>query len=249
MREDHEDVERTGNPVAGEATDEELRGMEEALGYSFTDRSWLEQALVHRSFSHEARLERNNEPLEFLGDAVLGFLVAEEIVRGHSEMSEGEMTRLRASLVNTRSLAAEARTLGLGRRLRLGRGEERSGGRNKPSLLADGFEALVGAVFLDGGIEPVRALLQRLFGPRIREARPNEHRHVDAKTELQEFLQAQGQPLPEYRVADSDGPDHARRYRIEVWVDGECIGRGSGTAKKRAEQAAAREALAVLKGR
>ena len=201
------------------------------------------------SGSHEARLPRNNEPLEFLGDAVLGFLVAEEIVRRHPDMSEGVMTRLRASLVNTRSLALAAQDLRLGERLRLGRGEERSGGRNKPSLLADGFEALIGAVFLDGGIRPARRITRRIFGGRIREAQPDEHRHVDAKTELQELLQSRGKPLPEYRVADADGPDHARRYRIEVWADGTCLGRGSGTAKKRAEQAAAREALSLLKAR
>jgi ribonuclease-3 len=233
----------------GISSPEEQSGLERAVGYRFRDRAHLEQALVHRSYSHEAGLAENNEPLEFLGDAVLGFLVAELIVRSHPGMDEGGMTRLRASLVNTRSLAEEARRIGLGDSLRLGRGEERTGGRQKPSLLADGFEALVGAVFLDGGVEPTRELASRLFADRIHAAEVGGHRNVDAKTELQELLQARGKGLPEYRIVEAEGPDHARRYRIEVWGDGELLGRGAGSAKKRAEQAAAREALANLKDR
>lgn len=228
---------------------EEVGPLENAIGYRFREPSLLEQALVHRSYSHEAGLAENNEPLEFLGDAVLGFLVAELIVRMHPQMGEGAMTRLRASLVNTRSLAAEARRVGLGDALLLGRGEERTGGRQKPSLLADGFEALVGAVFLDGGITPTRALVRRLFAERIRETEDDRQRHVDAKTELQELLQARGRGLPEYRIVEAAGPDHARRYRIEVWGNGELLGRGAGSAKKRAEQAAAREALSQLRDR
>jgi ribonuclease-3 len=233
----------------GITSESEQGALERAVGYRFRDRARLEQALVHRSYSHEAGLDENNEPLEFLGDAVLGFLIAELIVRLQPEMDEGGMTRLRASLVNTRSLAEEARRIGLGESLRLGRGEERSGGRRKPSLLADGFEALIGAVFLDGGIRPTRTLVRRLFSERIREALGEGRRNVDAKTELQELLQARGGALPEYRIVEAAGPDHARRYRIEVWGEGRLLGRGSGSAKKRAEQAAARQALEMLKDR
>ncbi len=223
-----------------------LDRVEEALVYSFTDRELLRQALTHTSFAHENGSPTNNEPLEFLGDAVLGMLVAERIVRLRGELSEGSMTRLRALLVNTRSLAREAEQMSLGSCLLLGKGEERSGGRHKITLLADAFEAVLGAVFLDGGVRAARAIVNRLFTARIKSSGTRSNTNTDPKTELQECVQARGWPLPEYRVVESHGPDHAREFVVEVWIRSELYGVGHGSSKKRAEQAAAAIALAKL---
>ncbi len=214
--------------------------IEERLGYSFRNRALLRQALLHRSYAHENDEPLHNEPLEFLGDAVLGFLVAERMVRRRPDLDEGEMTRLRARLVDTTNLAAEALRFGLGDALLLGRGEENTGGRRKPTLLADGFEAVIGAMFLDGGIRTVRTFVQRLFGEAIDAAAMQ---RADAKTELQERVQARGWALPAYHLVDQRGPDHAREFLVEVVINGEVMGLGSGTSKKRAEQAAANTAL------
>lgn len=223
--------------------------LEAALGYHFEDRGLFRQALLHRSYAHEFGEPHHNEPLEFLGDAVLGFLVAERIVRRRPDMDEGGMTRLRAALVNTTRLAGEARRIGLGPALLLGRGEENSGGREKPTILADGLEALIGAMFLDGGTRPVRTLVTRLFRHAIEGAGSGggvDRAARDAKTELQERVQGNGWALPRYRLAEQTGPDHARQFVVEVLVRGEICGRGVGTSKKRAEQAAAQAALSTL---
>ncbi len=232
--------------IGGQGGDVRENGIEAALGYRFADAALLRQALVHRSFAHEADEPLHNEPLEFLGDAVLGFLVAERIVRRRPDLDEGAMTRLRSSLVNTLSLADEARRIGLGDALLLGKGEEKGGGRAKPTLLADGFEAVVGAMFLDGGIRPVRTLVTRLFGTQIARVPARGERRSDPKTELQEKVQGKGLPLPRYRLVEQRGPDHAREFVIDVVVDGEVAGVGVGTSKKRAEQAAAQAALETL---
>lgn len=223
-----------------------LDQVEAQLDYRFSDRELLRQALTHTSFAHENGLSCHNEPLEFLGDAVLGLIVAERIVRVRRELSEGDMTRLRATLVNTRSLAREAMQMKLGQCLLLGKGEERSGGRTKPTILADAFEALLGAVLLDGGIRQTRKILHRLFAERIKDAKERSGHGTDAKTALQELLQARGRPLPEYRLIRQSGPDHERVFEVEVWVQSRQLGVGQGTSKKRAEQAAARHALEVL---
>lgn len=220
--------------------------VEACLRYSFRDKELLHQALVHRSYAHEAGLKTHNEPLEFLGDAVLNFLVAERIMRRRPELDEGEMTRLRASMVNARHLAREAVELGLDRALRLGRGEENSGGRTKASLLADAMEAVIGAVFLDGGIRPARSLILRRFGPLIEKAPAQGAKNTDPKTRLQETAQANGWELPVYRLVEEHGPDHAREFVVEVLLKGECRGRGQGSSKKQAEQIAAAAALAGL---
>jgi len=234
----------------GAERDERLATLEEALGYRFRDRGLLHRALVHRSYFHESGEEpASNEPLEFLGDAVLGFLVAERILRRRDDLDEGGMTRLRAALVNTRSLAREARSLGLGEYLLLGKGEDRSGGRRKPTILADTFEAVVGAIYLDGGIRPVRSLVRRLFGKKIDSLPGPEARSGDPKTRLQEWLQGKGLPLPVYRVIDARGPDHDREYTVEVLVEGKPVASGTGSAIKRAEQAAAEAALEILEGK
>ncbi len=220
--------------------------VEAALDYRFRDPALLRRALIHRSYAHEHGVAEHNEPLEFLGDAVLGFLVAERIVRRRPELDEGEMTRLRARLVNTQALARQARKLGLGRALSLGRGEEMTGGREKDSLLADAFEAVVGAMFLDGGVRATRRFVTRIVGGTIDGAASGRSGQRDPKTELQELVQARGWPLPDYRVVGQQGPDHARRFLIEVALPNGIVGRGEGTSKKRAEQRAARHALERL---
>lgn len=226
-----------------------LAAIESALGYAFRDRELLLRALTHRSAAHEHRLPEHNEPLEFLGDAVLNFVVAERILRRRPELDEGAMTRLRASLVNTHRLAKEALALDLGRAVRLGRGEERSGGRQKLSILADAVEAILGAVYLDSGIRSARRLVLRLFGDEIDTAREKTPSNWDPKTRLQELLQGRGAELPLYRLVGHTGPDHSRQFIVEVVIDGNVMGTGRGSAKKRAEQEAATAALKALTAR
>lgn len=217
--------------------------LEERLQHRFADPELLRQARIHRSYAHEMSEERCNEPLEFLGDAILGFLVADQIVRERPDLDEGGMTRLRSALVNTRSLAAEAEKLGLGQALLLGRGEDLSGGREKPALLADAFEAIVGALYLDGGLDPVRRLVERLFGQRVAGWPAQAGVQADPKTRLQEWCQSRGWDLPQYVVVGEEGPDHSKHFVVQVLVQGEPAGQGEGTAKKRAEQTAAARAL------
>ncbi|GAB4372204.1 MAG: ribonuclease III [Acidobacteriota bacterium] len=226
----------------------DTRELERALGHVFRDRALLRRALVHRSWAHEHGEADHNEPLEFLGDAVIGFLVAERIVRRRPELDEGAMTRLRARLVNTRALADQARRLGLGKALALGRGEELTGGRDKDSLLADAFEAVIGALFLDGGVRAARRFVNRIVAKEIDESRSGRGGQRDAKTALQELAQARGWPLPAYHVIAEQGPDHARRFVVEVRLPGGRSGRGEGSSKKRAEQRAARAALEAISG-
>lgn len=199
-------------------------------------------ALTHRSFAFEqAEPVEHNERLEFLGDAILGAIVTDLIYRGHSELAEGEMARLRASIVNTHALADLARSHGIGEHIRLGKGEDVSGGRDKPSLLADTLEAVIGAVYLERGLAELRAKLDPIFEERIAEALKAEHRY-DSKTALQEVVVRETSELPTYRVSSS-GPDHDRRYTAYVYVADDLYGTGSGRSKKEAEQMAAREAL------
>ena len=203
----------------------------------------FEVALTHRSFAFEQPdLVEHNERLEFLGDAILGAIVTDLIYQQHMELSEGEMARLRASIVNTHALADLARLHGVGDHIRLGKGEDVSGGRDKPSLLADTFEAIIGAVYLERGLDELRRVLDPIFEERIAEALTAEHRY-DSKTALQEVVVRDTSELPIYRVASS-GPDHDRRYTAHVYVSDELYGTGAGRSKKEAEQMAAREALA-----
>jgi ribonuclease-3 len=184
----------------------------------------------------------DNERLEFLGDAVIDFVTAEFLYHRYPEMDEGQLTRLRAALVRTDSLAHQARKLQLGEYLRLGRGEVASGGRNRPNILCGAFEALVGAIYLDQGIEPVRTLLSNLFGPEA-ERVVQSHSDRDAKSLLQESVQADLQLTPSYHTVRESGPDHAKEFTVEVTVGNQVIGRGRGRSKQTAEQAAARDAL------
>lgn len=216
--------------------------LEEILGYTFTDRSLLTLALTHRSLEAEDEQESSNERLEFLGDAVLGLVIADDLLAGW-DMDEGAMAKVRAAVVNEAELAGVARELGLGDHLRLGKGEQTSGGRNKSSILADTLEAVIGAVFLDGGFDPARIFILRNWEDLVAEraVAPGER---DYKTRLQEVLARRG-AVPEYKVGGF-GPDHAREFTASVLVDGSTLGGGKGSSKKRAQQEAARHALTAL---
>ncbi len=228
---------------------DEFEVLERRLGYRFADRGLLEQALTHRSRAAEDASGgvADNESLEFLGDAVLGFVVADMLFRQYPDFDEGQKSKIKASVVSTQALAQCAERMGLGEHLILGRGEEKTGGRQKPALLADTFEALVAAIYLDGGFEAAAAFLRRELHAAIDEGR--DHTRVrDYKSALQERLQADGRPLPEYRVSGESGPDHRKVFSVDVLVGGDVLGSASGRAKKEAEQEAARQALDRLAG-
>ncbi len=211
--------------------------LQDNLGYRFADRSLLERALTHRSLGAE-----NNERLEFLGDAVLSFLVAEALHGQDVAAPEGRLTRLRASLVCRETLAEMARDVEIGPCLRLGGGELKSGGRDRDSILADAFEALVGAVYLDGHFDACRTVVADLFAGRLARALAGDSLK-DAKTRLQEILQARGEPLPVYRVTGVDGADHAQRFTVECALDDlGIVTVGTGRSRRGAEQSAAARA-------
>lgn len=214
--------------------------LEDALGHRFRDPTLLETALSHASHAHEAEGSRGNERLEYLGDAVLDLVVARLLYDAHPDWAEGELTRARAALVNRKALAARARGLELGRFLKLGRTELRSGGAEKDSVLADAFEALVGAVYLDGGFDRCLEVLRALLGAVVTELPPR-----DAKTELQEWAHAAWQLTPRYRtVGDTGQEDDEQRFTVEVRIGETVWACGVGRSKRSAERAAAREALA-----
>jgi ribonuclease-3 len=223
--------------------------LEQALGYCFSDATLLEAALTHRSHSHEqgAGAAANYERLEFLGDALLGFLVADWLYRDDPPVSEGVLSRRRQTIVRQATLAEVAQGLGLGEAVRLGRGEESSGGRSKASLLADVFESMLGAIYLDGGIRPARAFVRRHLGSGLQVVRRSTESRDDHKTRLQEAIQARLRRTPRYRIVSTSGPDHALEFNVEVLLDDEVLGSGRGSNRKRAEQAAAREALIRLR--
>lgn len=226
---------------------DELTELEALLGHRFTERRWLEQALTHRSYRQEAGSALDNERLEFLGDAVLTLLASEFLMARFPEWSEGQLSRSRARLVNGASLSVAASRLGLGRFLRLGHGEEKTGGRSKRALLADAYEAVVAAIYLDAGLEAAGRFARRtLLEPALAEHSELLSR-ADYKSALQEWLQARGQSPAEYLVVAESGPDHRKRFTVELRVQGSCLAVAEGASKKEAEQAAAREALAQLR--
>ena len=229
---------------------DEFGPLQQALGYRFRDRGLLEHAMTHTSRANEdvSGGVTDNESMEFLGDALLGFVIADMLFRDFPEFDEGQKSKVKASLVSTTALARQAERLGLGDHLLLGRGEEKTGGRRKQALLADGYEALIAAIYIDGGIEPARAFITREFGPRLDDVRQHGVGAEDYKSALQEWLQSRDLPLPEYRLAGSIGPDHRKRFEIEVVVRGERVASGSAPSKKEAEQDAARATLEKLKG-
>lgn len=221
-----------------------MQGLEERLGHRFQDLRLLATALAHPSWAHEHDAGRGNERLEFLGDAVLELAVAELLYALHPDWHEGELTRVRASLVNARVLAEQARTLGLGPHLQLGRSERASGGAGKGRILADAFEAVLGAIYLDGGFAPARALVERLFGEALRRPAPAPS---DAKTRLNEWAQLARGAVPVYLLqGDSGRDDDPLRFEVEVTVAAQALGRARGRTKREAEQVAAAAALRAV---
>jgi ribonuclease-3 len=218
--------------------------LEKKLGHRFKRTDLLELALTHRSWANEQGVPEHYERLEFLGDAILGMITAEWLYQNHPELPEGELSKRKAQLVSRPSLAHHAETIGLGPELRIGIGEDRSGGRAKANLLADSMEAVFGAVYLDAGLEAVRHVIL----PMLEEVgeEPAQLLAADAKTQLQEVTQALGLDLPEYRLTGAAGPDHSKTFTVECWVGGEVAGSGEGPSKKMAEQKAAAEALAHI---
>ncbi len=224
---------------------DEFEELQDRIGYRFKDRGLLEHALTHRSRAAEdvSGGVSDNESLEFLGDAVLGLVTADILFRQFPQYNEGQKSKIKAAVVSSQSLARRAEHIRLGDHLLLGRGEEKTGGRFKHALLADAYEALIAAVYLDGGLPAAAAFLERELSDAIKEGAGQSVVGADYKSALQERLQALGRPLPEYRVAGQSGPDHRKVFTIEVVVAGEVLGRASGRAKKEAEQEAARGAL------
>jgi len=227
-----------------------LRDLETRLGHRFRDVGLLDRALTHTSFAHEA-LEggaAHNEALEFLGDAVISLVVAEMLHQRDPEGHEGAKSKLRAHLVAARSLAGCAEAAGLPALLRLGRGEEKTGGRLKQALWADAYEAVVAALYLDGGLDAGAGFVRRTLAPALAAA-PAEDPGGDAKSALQEALQARGEAVPDYVVIAEEGPEHRKRFRVQCRVGGEIAGEGVGFSKKEAQQEAARRALDAVRSR
>lgn len=214
------------------------------LGYSFLDVELLRTALIHRSWQAEHGTESSNERLEFLGDAVLGWVIADMAFRRLEDVHEGKLTDLRISVVNQQALAERARDLGIGEFILLGKGEDAAGGRDKPSILSDALEALIGAIYLDGGATAAYDVVRRVFTESLEKSIPTMDM-FDAKSRLQELCARIGASVPSY-VTEGEGPDHDRVFSTAVYVDGKVAGRGTGRTKKAAEQAAAVEACSEL---
>ncbi|HEV7509520.1 MAG TPA: ribonuclease III [Thermoanaerobaculia bacterium] len=218
--------------------------LEERLGYRFKRLDLLSLALTHRSWANEQGIPEHYERLEFLGDSVLGLISAEWLYIRYPELPEGELSKLKAQLVSRPALARHAEEIGLGSALKIGVGEERSGGRTKASLLADSMEAVIGALYLDGGLEVARKVVEPMMKTGFEERASQDL--TDSKTQLQEVSQALGWALPEYRLTAASGPDHNKVFVVECWLAGELGGTGEGPSKKVAEQRAAADALARL---
>ena len=231
----------------------ELGPLEERIGYRFRDRGLLEHALTHRSRVHEDASGGvfDNESLEFLGDSVLGFVIADMLFRQFPQHNEGQKSKLKASIVSATALARLAEQLHLGEFLILGRGEEKTGGRRKHAIIADCYEALIAAIYLDGGIEPAKMFIQRQFQGLIEEARRSGVHAAfteDYKSALQEYLQRDGRGLPVYRLTAELGPPHRRSFRVEILVGDQVVAEAEGKTKKEAAQTAAKAAVAKLHG-
>jgi ribonuclease III len=222
----------------------DFEGFEQRIGYTFQRRDLLRRALTHKSYSHEAKDSdvRHNETFEFLGDSVLGFVIGDALFTHFPELDEGAMSKMKAYLVSAPSLAAKARQFEMGDVILLGIGEEKTGGRKKDSLLANLFEAVIAAIYLDGGVEAARQLIERSFASDIRAIDEQDLLFHDYKTALQELAQGRGLPLPDYHVVDEVGPDHDKMFIVEVKV-GSLTARGEGSSKKEAQQQAARHAM------
>ena len=221
-----------------------MEALEEKLGYRFTQRALLENALTHSSYANEnkARGCQSNERLEFLGDSVLGMVTADYLFRTHPDLPEGDLTRTRAALVCEGSLVEVAQQLDLGTYLKLGKGEDAGGGRERPSIVADAVEAVIAAVYLDGGIGSARKIIQKFILDREEEKSASR----DYKTALQELVQRESGQVLRYQLVGESGPDHAKTFTVQVDLNGRAVGRGEGRSKKEAEQMAARAAIEAL---
>jgi ribonuclease III len=228
----------------------DLSALEDRLGYRFRESAVLDRALTHRSRANEdaSGSTVDNESLEFLGDAVLGFVMADLLFRDFPQFDEGQKSKVKASLVSTITLGRLARRVGLGEFMALGRGEEKTGGRAKQALLADCYEAVIAAIYLDGGMAEARDFVYREFAEDLEDVRSPEFWGRDYKSALQELVQSRELPLPEYAVASESGPDHRKVFSVEVRVRGEVLGTARGASKKAAEQDAARKAIDKLSG-
>ena len=226
-----------------------MQELEKKLNYTFRNPELLHEALSHSSYANEHRSagRHSNERLEFLGDSVLGFVTAEFLFVQHPDLPEGDLTRIRAALVCEQSLYEVARKLDLGAYLKLGRGEEAGGGRQRTSILADATEAVFAAVYLDGGISAASALIHRVLLDAEKEEAVEERRR-DYKTALQELVQRQADQVLSYRMIGEEGPDHDKTFRAQVLLNDQPVGTGSGHSKKEAEQSAAKDALSRMEG-
>lgn len=222
-----------------------MKDLQQIIGYQFRQEKYLSNALTHSSYANEVKKNlQSNERQEFLGDAVLSIIVSDYLYRHYSHLPEGELTKLRASLVCEKALCQFAGQIGLGAYLKLGKGEENTGGRERPSILADAFEALIAAIYLDGGMEPAARFVMGFVQDVI-----EDHGRVtfkDYKTMLQEIIQQNPEEHVTYVLAEESGPDHDKHFVVEVRLNSNVIGRGEGRSKKNAEQMAAREALALM---
>lgn len=219
--------------------------LEELLNYHFSDKGLLLEALTHKSYSHENKLSRNYERLEFLGDAVLQLIVTEYLVAKFKHLDEGVLSKYRGYFVSEQFLSELAREIRLGDFVRLGKGEEQSGGKDKSSLLCDIFESLVAALYIDGGYNCARSVVVNLASDKVDET-IDSNRFIDGKTELQKLTQKKFEQLPEYRIVSETGPEHDKVFVVEVVIDGKSFAIGKGKSKKKAEQDAAKKALLVL---
>lgn len=236
----------TGGPSGDGPTPESLAALAERIGHDFADPGLLRQALTHRSWCAEHPGNHSNERLEFLGDAVLGLVVTDHLYRANPGLAEGDMAKARAQIVSSVALASVAADVGLGPTLRLGRGEQRSGGSEKTSILADAMEAVIGAVWLDGGMPAADVVVTGVLAGRL-EAAVGVPGALDFKTRLQEVAAHRGESGPAYELSE-EGPDHAKQFTATVRLGGQTWGTGSGRSKKEAEQAAAADALDRLGG-
>ena len=234
--------------AAGPLPSASLRHLENLLGYGFKNQALLLQALTHRSFvnEHEQENLRNNESLEFLGDAVLGFLISSRIFRHYPELTEGELSKIKAYLVSAANLVRLAEGVHLGDFVRLSRGEEKTGGRTKRAILVDAYEAIIGAIYLDGAVEAASAFVGRQIEEFLEGLDLKQLTYGDFKSALQEHLHNLGRPEPVYRVVNEIGPDHRKTFVVQVVIHGDVVAESSGKTKKEAQQSAARLALESL---
>jgi ribonuclease-3 len=225
--------------------------LEKELEYSFQDKELLTKALTHSSFAYEAQTEKinDNEVLEFLGDSILGFILSDFLCATFPYLTEGELSKLKSAMASTTALAEFAKRIGLNHHVRLGKGEEKSGGRNKKTILAGTFEAVVAALYLEGGIEEVQRFLNNLFGAFLKRVDMSKFLVNDYKSALQEYLQSSDSPGPVYRTVTTKGPDHKKRFIVEVSYREKRLAKATGVSKKDAEQKAAQKAVKSLLGK